>query len=130
MTPDLAVACPVDGRPVGEHTLHEWWDEAHRAAHTDLPYEEVPDGPVEMTVDALMADQISVRSGIQTYELTSGASLVVPILVFDFSIGRLNGPPELQTSVAYLATPEVMRKTGVILRDTANGAANAAERAR
>lgn len=128
--PDLAVICPHDGRPVGAHTLDEWWDDVHRAPHTDLDYEENPDGQiVQITLDAVVADTLVVRSAVQQHDI-GAARVVVPVLVFDFAQGRLAGPPEHQVSVALLSSPSLLRKLGVIIRDAANGAANAAERAR
>lgn len=128
--PDLAAPCPHDGRPIGEHTLDEWWDEVHAAPHTDLDYEEHADGvPVDVPVEMVVADTVIARAGVQRHDL-GGAQVVVPVLVLDFSQGRLGGPPEHQVSVGLLSTPDVMRRIGKVIRDAANGAANAAERAR
>lgn len=128
--PDLAVICPHDGRPVGAHTLDEWWDDVHSAPHTDLDYEENPAGaPVEVDVTMIAADTVVARAGVQQHEL-GGALLTVPVLLLDFAQGRLDGPPAHQVSVGLLGTPEGLRKAGKVIRDAANGAANAAERAR
>lgn len=130
--PNLAEACTIctDGKPIGEHTLAEWWDERHSAPHTDLDYEENPDGkPVDVPVEMLVADTIVARAGVQRYDLAGGAKAIFPVLIFDFALGRMGQAPEHVVTVGLLGTSEIMRKVGKVLRDTANGAANAAERA-
>jgi hypothetical protein len=125
---DLDALCPHDGRPIGDHTLREWND--HMGVPTlDLDYEENPDSEiVDVQVEMVVADHVVARAGVQRLG-GGGMTAVVPLLVLDFGQGRIGGPPVHQVTVGLLSTPEVMRKIGKILRDTANGAANAAERA-
>lgn len=131
--PDLAAPCPHDGRPFGEHTLAEWWDEVHSAASVDVPYEDVPGGPVTVSLSdddhRALSDTVVVRSSVVTID-SNGMPVVLPALLFEFQIGSMTGPPTTVQTAALIMDTEQMRKIGVIFRDAANAAANAAERAR
>ena len=124
---NLDAICPEDGRAIGDHTLREW--NAHMdLAHTDLPYEENPEPVAIPDQELVVADTVTARAAVQTYDMGRTKALV-PVLILDFSLGQMGAPRSHQVSVGFISTPEMMRKVGKILRDSAHGAANAAERA-
>lgn len=123
--------CTKCGRRVGDHTMDEY-SSCSSIAALDLPYEEVPDGPIPMTIDGAeiaWADHVHCRSAVMQGE-SFGANLRVklPTVIFTFEIGNPRGLPHPVTEVAFVGPPEVVRKLGKVLHSTCNGAANAAER--
>lgn len=123
--------CGSCRRRVGEHTMDEY-DACLRVVTTDLPYEEVPGGPIPLYVDGnpfTWADHLTARSVVLSGEGRGLGRVVLPGVVFTFTFGNAKGLPIPVTEVAYVGSPEGLRKLGRVLRDTCNGAANAAERA-
>jgi hypothetical protein len=119
--------CPL--ATIGDHTLRQWFEHTGDAG-VDLPYEEVPDRDfpvINGLEDAHIVDNVTARSAVAPMH-SGRLTIKVPILLLDFSRGRPSGPPTPVVKVAFLSDPVVMRKVGKLLRDTANGAANAAER--
>lgn len=129
---NLEELCPFDGRPIGDHTMREWSEHLDAPPHTDLPFEEVPDGPVMMrTADGQIPCADSVVARAIVFDGRQGAAIVrVPGLLLELQVGQPGDAPRTFYQCAIVGTPEIMRKLGKLLRDTANGAANAAERAR
>lgn len=128
MIGNLDDVCPIDGRPVGDHTLREWDEHAARPS-IDVPYEDLPDGlAMAATTVAPFADTVDTRALVGTYD-NGALKGVMPCLELHFQIGHPDRPPDTVTTVTYIAPPSVMRKFGKLVRDAANGAANAAERA-
>lgn len=76
----------------------------------------------------IIADNVVVKA--LTLDGASGAVEVrLPALLHEFAIGVAGAPPEMIAKVLFIGSPEIMRKYGRLARDSANGAANAAERA-
>lgn len=128
---NLDAACHC-GRISGDHSLREW---AARLGATamDLPYEEVPDGPVDVPLDSpgrVMADNVVARSAV--IDASTGAvKVLVPVLLLTFGQNAPGEPPRDVAEVALVAgDANGMRRFGKLFRDTANGAANAIERSR
>lgn len=131
----LEEPCPACGRTSGDHTLREW-SECVGTVTTDLPYEETPADAAAVTAaairerfgldpDLIVSDHAVVRAA--TLDGASGLVRVrVPIVLFEFQIG-VPGGPDTVAKVAYLAgSGPGIRTFGKLVRDTANGAANAA----
>jgi hypothetical protein len=78
--------------------------------------------------DFIIADHIVAKAMV----LSGSSGLVrvnLPALLHEFQVGVSGQPPSTVAKVVYLGDPATMRKYGRLLRDTANGAANAGERA-
>lgn len=132
--------CPTCGEQVGDHTIRrisECLDE--RAEGEDRPYHDVgPEGLLAQALDTLrgrfalggdvlIADHITAKSAVLAGE--AGPMLVrIPAVIHEFAIGTPLGSATV-AKVLYMGDTEVIRKYGKLIRDTSNGAANAAERA-
>lgn len=125
--------CPACERISGDHTLREW-SACLDAGGYELGYEEAPAdvGPllryrVAGLEEHVLADNVIARAVV--IDGDSGSVHVTTAgLLTDWSIGTPDGP--ITTArVAYLGNPEGLRALGRLLRDTANAAANRAERA-
>lgn len=130
---NLEELCPRDGIEIGEHTVREW-DQCTSSMHVDLPYEDVPGGPMltasygDNDSAILVADTVTARALLGAAD-TGRIAARVPILLLDFQVGWVGHAPVPVVQVAFMAPPDVMRKAGKLLRDTADGAANAFEKA-
>ena len=121
--------CP-DGKPIGDHTMREWSEHIDRPDHV-LDYEAVP-GQLDVELDGMnltLADHITMRATVLAAD-SGQMRIATPLLVFDFARGVLGTTPEPVARVGLLASVELMRKVGKLVRDAAYGAANAAEKAR
>jgi hypothetical protein len=120
------------GRISGDHSLREWAN-CLAATANDLPYEEVPDGPVDVALDGpgrVMADNVVARSAVLDAS-TGAVKVLVPVLLLTFGQNAPGEPPLTVAEVALVAgSADGMRRFGKLFRDTANGAANAIERTR
>ena len=131
--PNLDGLCAFDGRPIGDHTMREWAAHLDAGPHTDLAFEVIPDGPVMMNVTdgdepLPVADSIVARAAV--FDGRAGAAVVkVPLLLLDLQIGVPGAAPRTFYRFGIISSPDVMRKIGTLLRDSAFGAATAAERA-
>lgn len=146
--------CAACGRDVGDHTMREW--AACMGDHWENPYHDLAGAQraakvtselrerFNLPADAVLADTIQAKAlvirsdpaaqkinlpGMTLSRGTSPVNVAVPALLHEFQMGLPGGPAGV-VKVLYSSTPEVMRKYGRLIRDTANGAANAAERAR
>ena len=128
---DLDDVCRTCSRRVGDHTLDEYNACSGKPA-LDLPYEEVPGGPIPLSVNGnpiAWADHLHCRSAvIGGQSLGANLKMLLPTVIFTFEIGNPKGLPWPITEVAFIGSPETLRKLGKVIRDTCNGAANAAER--
>jgi len=105
---------------------------------TDLPFERIPDDAAALASEAIRKqfalddDLILADSCVIRAALIDGASGVVkvkvPTLIHDFQIGIPGRPPSTVARVLYMGDVAAMRSYGRLVRDSANGAANAAER--
>ena len=131
--------CPTCERVSGDHTLREW-SACIGEATTDLPFEPVaPDlqdaadtalhQRFGIDPDIVIADHVDVKA-ITVDGHTGPVQVRFPALLHDFKVGRPPGPPAPLAKVLYLGDVTVMRQYGRLIRDSANGAANAAERGR
>lgn len=128
---DLDASCPKCGRRAGSHTLDEY-NACFSKPALDLPYENVPGGPIPLTIngdEVAWADHVHARAAVVGGD-SFGADLRVrfPAVIFTFEIGNPRGLPHHVADVAFLGPPATVRTLGKVLRDTCNGAANAAER--
>ena len=103
-------------------------------AHTggvslDLPGEEIPGDPIPgmVPIDRL-ADHIMVTAAVTDVDNLLADRLGV--VEFRFQRGVIGAPPVDITTAWFVGTPELLRKTGVLLRNMCNQAANRAERGR
>lgn len=90
---------------------------------THLPYEDIPDGPVDLDVYAMWADHISVRAA--TREFPGHGTL--PVLLFDFTSSSM--PDVKLPTVAFVAPPETMLQAGEVVRGAIRGATREARKA-
>lgn len=107
-------------------------------ATTDLPFEETPPDMAaaaaaavreqfQLDEDLIVADHVVVRA--VTLDGSSGPLRVkLPGLLHEFQIGIGGQPPSTVAKVAFLGDVTAVRGYGRLVRDSANGAANAAER--
>jgi hypothetical protein len=135
----LDAPCATCDRPMGDHTLREW-SECMGTMTTDLPFEQVPDdlaGNAAAAVreqfgldpNVIVADHVVVKAA--TLDGHGGAVRVrLPALLHEFQVGIAGRPPVEVAKVAFIGGVDSMRAYGRLTRDSANGAANAAERGR
>lgn len=124
-------SCTKCGRRVGDHTMDQYNSCSGKPA-LHLPYERVPDGPIHLTIDGAetaWADHVHCRSAVvQGESLGANLRVKLPTVIFTFEIGNPHGPPLPVAEVAFVSPPDVIRTLGKVIRDSCNGAANAAER--
>lgn len=129
--------CPACHRIVGDHTLREW-SACMKTPAVDLPYQEIPADMAKVVSDRLreqftldddwiIADTVTVKSLV-----LDGAwgqmKVRTPALLHEFAIGNPNHGPMPVGKVLYVAPPDGLKRYGVLVRDCANGAVNAATR--
>lgn len=128
--------CGVCGRVSGDHTLREW-SECLGTTTTDLPYEPVPEDAARVAReqmglnfgipdDWLIADNV-VAKALVLNGRSGHVDVKVPVLLHEFGVAAAGGMVPVAT-LAFIGGPDTMRKYGRLVRDNANGAANAAER--
>lgn len=136
---DLDQPCAACQRPRGDHTLREF-STCLGARTFDLPYEDLEQDATAAAAgealrksfsipgDVIVADHVVVRA--LTLDGGSGGLRVrLPGLMHEFQIGVQGKPPVLQAKVLFAGGLDSIRGYGRLVRDSANGAANAAERA-
>lgn len=126
---DLESGCPVCARPIGVHLVAEWLGPCAPQGH-HLPYEEVPGPPIMLDLggrELHVVDQVAARAAA-VMDADGRVTLRLATLLLSFGQGQSDGSVREVAEVAVVASPAAMRKIGVVLRDTANGAANAAAR--
>jgi len=111
-------------------------DALHNApVATDLPYEDVPDGPITVALpgdeELVLIDNVNARSTVLAGEAGT-VPFALPIVILDLQQGRasIGEPPLLVHRVGIVGPPDILRKVGKLLRDACYGAANAVERAK
>jgi len=104
---------------------------------TDLPFEATPPDMAaaaaaavrrqfQLDDDLIVADHVVVKA----VTLGGGSGPVevrLPGLLHEFQIGLAGRPPSTVAKIAYVGDVAAMRAYGRMVRDSANGAANAAE---
>lgn len=134
----LDTPCPACGRVSGDHTLREW-SVCLGETTTYLPFEETPADMAiaasaavrerfQLDEDIVVADHIIVRA----LTLTGGSgplTVRLPAVLHEFQVGVSGQSPTTVAKIAYIGDVPTMRAYGRLVRDSANGAANAAERA-
>jgi hypothetical protein len=129
--------CPTCERLAGDHTLREW-STCMDQPTTDLRYEDLPPDAQAMTnrlrdqlgvdEDWLIADNVVAKSLV----LTGRAGVVrvaMPAVLTEFAVGAFGSAPMPVAKALFIGNEKTVRGYGRLLRDTANGAANAAKRA-
>lgn len=135
----LESPCPVCGRTSGDHTLREW-SACFGEPTTDLPFEITPPDAAKLAAervresfdldsDLIIADNVLVTAATLGGAAHGGIRVRIGALIHDFQIGVSGAPPQTVAKVMFLGDPLTMRKYGRLARDSANGAANAVERA-
>jgi len=133
----LGEACGTCGRRSGDHTLDEW-AVCMGTMTTNLPFEQVPDDLAQaasaairqqfgLDDDLILADSVVVKAA--TLAGRPGVlDVKVPALIHEFQVAVPGQPPVAVAKVIYVGDVASMRAYGRLARDSANGAANAAER--
>jgi hypothetical protein len=109
---------------MGDHTLREY----RVCDRPYMPAEEDPSLKVReqfgFDADQAIADHVDVKAGHIATQVGN-----FPVLMFDFGIS-ISGVVQKAARVVYTAgDAQSMRQFGRLMRDSANGAANRAERA-
>lgn len=130
--------CPVCGQISGDHTVREW-AACLGTPTTNLPFQEVPQDAVaaaagenirrsfDIDSDIVIADHVVVKA--LTLSGASGPIQVhLPALLHEFQVGVPGRPPVEVAKVLFTGDTQSVRGFGRLVRDSANGAANAAER--
>jgi hypothetical protein len=135
----LDEACSTCDRPVGDHTLREW-NVCMGTLTTDLPFEKTPPdmaraaseavrAQFNLDDDLVIADHVVVKAVTLAGEVRGAAINVrLPALLHEFQIGLPGQPPGTLARVLFVGPADSVRGYGRLVRDSANGAVNAAER--
>lgn len=119
--------CIACGRRRGDHTLDELAVCVAKPT-LDLPYEDQPltwlTGKLGLSEDTVTADHIIVKSMVLRGE--GPIPVTIPALLFEFSASPNTQEPRAR--VLFMGDEQTMRKIGLLVRDTANGAINAARK--
>lgn len=102
-------------------------------ATTDLRYEPIP-ADARLIAErfglpdgTLVVDNVVAKSAVAQADVGAfGQSLLLPLVLHEFS--RSPNVGKVLARIAYIGDADVLRQYGRLVRDTANGAANAAER--
>ncbi len=132
--------CATCERPAGDHTLREW-NACMGTLTTDLPYEATPPdmarsaaaavrAQFNLDEDLVIADHVVVKAVTLAGD-GRGHSIGVrlPALLHEFQIGLPGQPPTTLARVLFVGGADSVRGYGRLVRDSANGAVNAAGRA-
>ncbi len=127
--------CPACDRISGDHTLREWAE--CMGESSELPFEPIAEDSAEAANAALrkrfnldesqvVADNVVIRAA--TLDFSAGeVGGKMPALICDFQTS-FNGMLLPAANVVFIAPPEGMRGYGRLVRDSANAAANRAEK--
>jgi len=129
--------CPACGRTSGDHTVREWAACLGRQTLV-LPYEEVPRDLAAAAAenlrrsfgidgDVIVADHVVVRA-VTLDGATGPVRLRLPALLHEFQVGIAGQAPTVVAKVLFAGNGQTVRGYGRLVRDSANGAVNAAER--
>jgi hypothetical protein len=132
--------CGTCGRSSGDHTLREWAG-CMGELTTDLPFEAMDPHDAttkaasaeirrrfQLDEDLLIADHVVIKAAVLDGH-TGPVTVKFPALIHDFGVGKPGQSPATIARVAYIGDVTSMRQYGRLARDSANGAANAAEAA-
>lgn len=137
----MDATCPACGEEVGGHTLRKFTECAgERGLGVDRPYHEVKPQDAVSAVMNGMRERFKIGGDVLIADHVQASALVVageagpltirsPAVLHEFQIGLPTGPAAVVKIMFAAGTVQVMRSYGRLLRDTSNGAANAAERA-
>lgn len=81
-----------------------------------LPYEDIPDGPVELDAQFLLVDGVTVRAATCPLPAPVGRA---PMLLLDFTN---SAQAEQLPSIALVGSPEVLLNFAEIVRQSVRGA--------
>lgn len=144
---NLDSPCGACDRPSGDHTLREW-SACMGEVTTDLPFEGTPADTAALATASLrerfnlddsiiIADHVTVRAITLEGQMGTPArgpaslqrqpTVKIPGLLHEFAIGVPGVPPSAVAAVLFTGSVKSMRGYGRLARDSANGAANAAE---
>jgi predicted O-methyltransferase YrrM len=128
--------CTECGRLAGDHTLREW-AKCTGDKSFDLPMADIPEDATEqanrmLRERFLLDDDVIVVDNVVTYAtVLRGSSgpvgVKAPAVMHDFQ-SSASGRVKTVARVLFLADAAGIRAYGKLVRDAANGAANAAER--
>lgn len=129
--------CPTCQRASGDHTLREWAT-CIGTQTTDLPFEPVPDDLADAATenmrrsfdipgDVIVADHVVIRA--LTLDCSSGPiRMRLPAVLHEFQVAIPGQPPTVVAKVLFAGNDQTVRGYGRLIRDSANGAVNAAGR--
>lgn len=130
---NLDAPCMVCEKPAGDHTLREW-STCMGTITTDLPYADIPEDArriadgLGLPDGTLVVDNFVAKSFVGRMDLPGGQQHVyLAGVLHEFSRSPNTGDPLAR--IAFIGDAGVLRQYGRLVRDTANGAARAAERA-
>jgi hypothetical protein len=132
MIEGLREACPVCGRVSGEHTMFEW-SACMGTATTNLGYQEIPADAkaiadrLGLPEGTLAVDNVIVKATVIDATADGGLTIKMPAVLHEFSTSPDTG--HVLARILYLGDVATIRAYGRLVRDTANGAANAAAKA-
>lgn len=135
----LDAPCPVCGQVSGDHTLREWTTCLGRTT-TDLAFEEIPSDTAAAAAehlrrsfgidgDVVIADHVVVKA-LTLDGCTGPVRVRLPALLHEFAVGIGGRPPVTVAKVLYVGGEDAIRAYGRLVRDSSNGAVNAAGRGR
>lgn len=87
----------------------------------ELPYQEVPGGPVDATVDVLTVDSVDITAAVTDTPVGR-----FPVLIFAFRSSAPGSPPV--PPIALVAESQVLRNLQRLVRESVQGAVTAASR--
>lgn len=131
--------CAVCQRPVGDHTLREYRACSGNVEH--LPYEDQPHDSAAAAGAAMLRKRLELNDSVivadhvvaRALTFATGGPTLAPVLggiMLELALGTPGRPPTTVGEALYIGDADVLRKFGRLIRDTANGAANAIERHR
>lgn len=135
----LEEPCPVCDRTSGDHTVREWAACLGQQT-TNLPFEETPPDiagaaaenlrrSFDIDGDITIADHVVVKA-LTLDGATGPVRVRLPAVLHEFQVGIAGQPPSVVAKVLFVGDNHTVRGFGRLIRDTANGAVNAAERGR
>lgn len=89
----------------------------------DLPYEEIPDGPIDLDLAGLPMDGLTVRAAVQNFPEPIGT---LPILVFDFTSSAM--PDQPLPPIVLVGPPDVLLRVAQLVRKSTTSAIRAASK--
>lgn len=124
--------CSTCGQVLGDHTVREWIVCAGKPT-LDLPYEATPTDAAAL-YNEVIREQLDMPEGVVFADHVVARAMVMdtpvgklPMVLHEFQMAIAGSGVVPVATVGFMASVKVLRGYGRLVRDTANGAANAAE---